>query len=215
MTYLPIKLVVLIAGMWLAACPAQAQDQTAIAFDGPVLVHRFTIPPGRAWGTITVDVAPAAWHVGQIDGPPATEAHVRAVMGRLAGIEVGGRCAGWVEGPTAYPCGFSVREFDLAGSVAQRFVGIVSDMTKPDTKRAQAAVDSRPPNAGALISPVLDVPRLVTLQLPRRYLGDKSKVIGGQLRFEIRAVSNPLVPSEFDHSSGVVTLRGGPHRASV
>jgi hypothetical protein len=43
--------------------------------------------------------------------------------------------------------------------------------------------------------------------MPSPYLGDQSRTFGGTLRFDIRALSNVLVPSKFDRSSGRVILR--------
>ena len=56
-------------------------------------------------------------------------------------------------------------------------------------------------------APRLDGERFVALRMPLPYLGDKSQALGGTLRFDIRAVSNVLVPSKFDRSSGLVILR--------
>ena len=97
----PMLQAALVAGACLvAACAAQAQGAPP-ASDAGVLVHRFTIPPQQSWGPISIELIPAAWRVGHLDGPPATEAQLQAALGGLAGMEFGGRCAGWVEGPTS------------------------------------------------------------------------------------------------------------------
>jgi hypothetical protein len=212
----PIVLAALVAGASLATAGAgSAQAQTAAPpSDNGVLVHRFTLPAKQSWGTISIALSPASWRVGHADGPPASETQLRAALGNLAGVELGGRCAGWVEGPTSYPCAFAVRELDFAGNVADRYAAIVNDSTAADPARAAAAVASRPRGieGSGLIAPVPDSARFVGLHAPLRYLGDKERTFGGRLRFEMRAVSNPLVPSEFERDSGLVMLRAGPAR---
>lgn len=197
-------------------CAAVHAQTNAPARDEAVsLVHRFTIPGKVAWGPISIELSAGSWRVGRVDGPPATEAQLRAVLSRLTSIEVGGRCAGWVEKATSYPCGFAIAELDLGGAVAERFSGITADWNSAPSEPAQmnpvvqGARDAEPAAHG-LISPVLDTERFVSLHAPLRYLGDKSRVLGTRLQFRFRAVTNSLVPSEFDRSSGAVVLRANP-----
>jgi hypothetical protein len=190
-------------------CFAQSHRQDDKSADEIVLVHRFAIPPKLTWGKVTVTFSPQAWHVGSPAGPVANAAQLHFVLGALNGIAIGGRCTGWVEGPTAYPCGYAVRSIGLDGQAGDRFSGTAMDWT-PDPKRAQAAIDERPhADMKGLISPLLDTSRFVGLQVPLDQLGHPRQVYGQRLMFEIRAVSNPLVPSLFDRASGQVTLCGG------
>jgi len=172
-----------------------------------VLVHVFRVPDGEAWGTVAIDLAAGAWHVGSASGPLAGEAQLRGTLRALTGLEIGGRCTGWVSGPTAYPCGFSLREVDLAGAVPQRYAAITVDQRSVATLRAASEVEVAQKHASSPRTPQLDEERFVALRLPAPYLGDKSQAFGGTLRFEIRALSNALVPSRFDRGSGQVILR--------
>ena len=202
----PVKLAALVASACLIVIAAQAQPAPAAPPDDHVLVHRFTIPPGQTWGTISVPLLPAAWRVGHIDGPRASEADLRGILDRSDGIEVGGRCTGWVEGTREYFCGFEVRGINVAGSGVGH-LSFVSDWAiAADAQRAQAAVQN--PNHPML----LDVSRFVRFRAPLPDAGHTS--FGRDLQFEIRAVSNPLLPSEFDRSGGMVILRGGQRGAA-
>ena len=138
----------------------------------------------------------------------ASEAQLRSVLAGLGGIEIGGRCAGWTEARTAYPCGFALRQLDLAGVVADRFGAMTADLDAPSGAERLLPIDDNPQlRSSGLISPVSQPPRFVALRAPLRYLGDKGAAFGGKLAFDLRAVSNSLVPSEFDRSSGTVILR--------
>ena len=200
---------VLIIAALITLAPGAAMADKMADHESVTLVHRFTLPARLAWGTVSISLAPQAWRVGHLDGPVATEAQLRIALGELASIEIGGRCAGWVEGATSYPCGFAVGEIDLAGSVGERFSGVSADWQTPGAQRRLPGTDRPDFRASGLIAPVLDAPRFVSVRAPLRYLGDKAIAFGGKLDFRIRAVSNALVPSEFDRSSGTVILRGG------
>ncbi len=93
-----------------------------------------------------------------------------------------------------------------------RYAAIANDWETADRQRAEAAVKARPPglDGTGLIAPLPDAARFVALRAPLRYLGDKGKSFGGRLQFEIRALSNALVPSQFERDSGMVILRAGP-----
>lgn len=179
--------------------------------DSVVLVHRFKLPAGLAWGRITVNLAPSQWRVGSADGPAASEAQLRAALGALNGISIGARCAGWVEGATSYPCGIAVASVDLAGTVRERFASISADWQPSPgaSSRRLPGTDTPAFRASGLLAPVLDTPRFVSVAMASPFLGDKSVAFGARFEFQIRAVSNPLVPSQFERDSGTVTLRGG------
>lgn len=194
--------------------PSHGEASAAPEGDAVSLFHRFTVPAKVAWGPISVELAPGNWRVGHLDGPVATEAQLRAVLARLTALEVGGRCAGWVEGPTSYPCGFAIADLDFGGTVEQRFSAITADQQVTIDSAQTKPMAGRTPGpdlaAHGLISPVLDVKRFVALRAPLRYLGDKSRALGARMQFRFRAVTNSLVPSEFDRASGAVVLHADP-----
>lgn len=193
-------------GAWLIAGGAAAQAVPASL--EIAVVHDFGLSHGESWGTVAVALAPGGWRVGGPGGAPATEAQLRSVLRTLAAIEVGGRCAGWVSGPTAYPCGFSVRGVDMAGAVQEHYAAIAVDQQSVASGRGRNALEvPAEMHASAPRSPQPDEERFVAVRMPLAYLGDKSQTYGGTLRFEIRAVSNSIVPSSFDRSSGLVILR--------
>lgn len=217
-----MKTRVSIATASLAACLASAgvcaqagNGASAPDREAFTLVHRFTIPVRIEWGSIAVELAPGGWRVGSAFGPPASDAQLRAVLSRLTRIEVGGHCAGWSEGLTVYPCGFAVADFDLGGLVEPRFSGLTVDWETPADAVQPNPVADRPratprPAAHGLISPALDAPRFVALRAPLRYLGDQSRAFGARMQFRFRCVTNALVPSEFDRTSGAIVLRADP-----
>lgn len=210
--YRPAASIALLVSALLAACLDEASAQPpARAEPGVALYHRFTLPAGAAWGDVAVSLQPHAWRVGSVDGPAATEADLRAALGRLGGIEIGGRCAGWVEGSTDYPCGFAVGEIDLAGMIGSRYSSIGYDRQGPSQQTRQTRLpgtDTPAFRASGLLAPVPDAMRFASVRAPLRYLGQRGAAFGARLAFRIRAVSNPLVPSQFDRGSGLVILRG-------
>jgi len=101
------------------------------AADDGALYHRFTIPARQAWGTVSIALAAQEWRVGSPEDPPASPAQLHAVLGNLGAIEIGGRCAGWVEASTLYPCGFALEALDFAGTVTERYAAINIDWDAP------------------------------------------------------------------------------------
>ena len=198
-----------------APCAAQALSQDGSAYERIVLVHRFTLPKKPAWGKFSIDLAPAAWRVGGVDGPPAHAAQLQGALGALGSIEIGGRCTGWVDGPTAYPCGFALREIGFTAQTVERHGGIVMDWT-PDPKRVQVAINTRPrADIKGLMAPLSDTQRFVAMHVAPYQLGDPAKAVGRKLEFEIRAVSNQLMPSSFDRASGLVSLCGAGQKLAM
>lgn len=190
-------------------CSAEAPDGGAILSQDIALVHRFDLPGKLAWGKISIKLDSAGWRVGDIDGPRANPAQMSVALGAMRAIEIGTRCTGWVEGPTAYPCGFAVRELGFSRETDDRQAAIAMDWT-PDPQRAQAAITARPQaDMKGLLAPVLDTPRFVRLRVSAQQFGNPEKSTGDKLEFEVRVVSNPLVPSLFDRKSGLLTVCGG------
>jgi hypothetical protein len=203
------------AGEATPSCALQDEDLATPAYDHIVLVHRFVIPEKFSWGKVSVALPPAAWRVGSADGPTASAAQLRVALRAFGGLQIGGRCAGQVDGSTAYPCGFAVRQLGFAAQTDDRQSGIAMDWTS-NSARARAAVDARQVNAmDDVFAPVPDTPRFVGLKLGPHQLGDIEKAFGRKLEFEIRAVSNPVSPSTFDRASGLVTLCGAGQKLAT
>lgn len=99
----------------LALVPATSTlgASAAAAGDGLELHARFDLAPGQAWSS--VQIAAAGWHLMSAAGTPAALAHLRAVPAGPHSVMIGGRCAGWVDGATVYPCGFAVEAVRLGG----------------------------------------------------------------------------------------------------
>jgi hypothetical protein len=191
---------------WAAAA---VRSQT-LAGPDVVLVHAFKIPSGESWGRISVELSSGGWRLGGPGGPPAGETQMRLALRTLVAVEVGGRCAGWIDGATAYPCGFSLREIDWNGTVTQRYAAIAVDqqsVVAAARELAEAGALAEPRASAVVTAPLVDDERFVALRLPWSYLGDKGETYGGTLQFDIRALSNVLAPSTFDRGSGLVILR--------
>ncbi|HTP72286.1 MAG TPA: hypothetical protein VML58_08715, partial [Burkholderiaceae bacterium] len=192
---------------WMA-CVAVTLAQEPAEVD-VVLVHAFRLPPGESWAPVIIDLSPGLWRVGGPSGPLASEGQLRLALGALIAVELGGRCAGWIDGATAYPCGFSLRDIDFAGAVPERYAAIAVDQQSVvAAARAQSEFDAAT-QRGASSSPTAvraDAERFVALRLPPAYLGDQRQAFGGALHFEIRALSNLVMPSRFDRASGQVVL---------
>jgi hypothetical protein len=152
----------------------------------------------------SIDLAAGGWRVGAIDGPPANEAQLRLALSALAGLEVGGRCTGWVEGATSYPCGFSLRKVVFAGVVIGEHPAIAMSGSAPEIDHSELA--DRSDRQGSAVSGLLrpEMQRLVVVRLLLGEFGDRGSAIGSRIQFEMRTVSNALVPSRFDRA----TLRG-------
>ncbi len=209
---LPGALALIVGTLFLArigdtrAQPAAPADAPADA--GTTLVHRFTLPAGPASHKVSVSLSTRAWHVGHADGPVASAAQMRLVLGRLAGVEIGARCAGWVDGRTEYPCGFAISEVGLAGSPAEaRFSAMAYDM---GSRAGSPGTDSPALRASGLTGPVRDDARLVTVKVPPRFVVGAQAAVsdGSTLTWHIRALSNPQFPSRVERDSGTVILRG-------
>jgi len=179
------------------------------------LYQRFAVPAKTTWGTVAIDLRAQTWRVGRIDGPAATEAELRAALDGAASLEIGAHCAGWVEVSTVYPCGFAVRDFGVRAG-GERFTAIATDLQPADAGAVRATSVPRPDlQAAGLIAPVPDAKRFVAVRVPQRFLQDLGAAYAGKLRFEFRAITNPLVPSEFDRSSAVVVLRDNHRHAQA
>jgi hypothetical protein len=204
-----------------ASSTGAAHAAEPIAPHGLTLVHRFTLPADLGWGSVSVSLTPSAWRVGHANGPVATEAQLRTVLANLAGVDIGARCTGWVDGGTSYPCSYAVTDIDFAGVVNEHSGALSADWrasadwgTSAEPHPRPTGTDSLVVHAPGAIAAVLDAPRFVAVRVPLRYLGNSAGTFGSKLDFRIRAVSNPLVPSRFDRDSGAVILRGG-HRNSA
>lgn len=186
--------------------PSTTPTRSSTSVDMVVLVHRITIPTDSSWGVTSMALSVGHWRVGDADGAVATAAELTAALQDVVSIEIGGVCRSWLDGPTLYPCGFSVRNVDLAGLVNDKYTAMEFDDGFGPMSSSNLTMPATPSTpSGTAATPA--VPRFVAVQLPHEYLRKANAALGGHLRFEVRAISNPLVPSQFDSTSGVVILR--------
>jgi hypothetical protein len=182
---------------------------TTVAQSGErVELHaRFDIAPGQNWATVRLEAAD--WHLGSLQGTQATPAQLKALMAGSHLLAVGGRCAGWVDGQTSYPCGFAIEVLKLDSELLMagplHAYGWESTLQARERSIAQASPEVR---ASGLIAPLPDEAKFVGVTLLR--VGTDKNPTESVLSFRIRALSNPLVPSIFDRTSGSVVLRNGP-----
>jgi hypothetical protein len=192
---------------WLIGAGGQAAAQEQ---DMPlVLVHRFTIAEPPAWSEVAVELAPGQWRVGGPDGPVASAWHLRTTLGALIAVEVGGCCSAWVDGPTAYPCGFTLSGFELLGLDVERDPASASPAAASTPERTEteafacAQQDTRargaPMRQGAML--------FVSIRPWLHNAGDHTPALGTALRFQFRGAVNHLHASKIDRASGVVILR--------
>ena len=201
----------LLCACTLAIAAVRAEQGAAPSID-TVLVHRFSLPHRNDWASVVIRLSAGGWHMGQAQGRSASALQLRIVLRDLVAIEIGARCVGWIDGPTVYPCGFSFRNVDFAGAVAEPYSAIAMDWEALNLARDLAAHGTQPErHASDVAAPRRrDAERFVALRLPPNYLGDQSATLGGTLRFEVRALTNAHAPSNFDRSSGLVILRARP-----
>jgi Laminin B (Domain IV) len=176
---------------WIAAALLAAASARA-----DTLVARFDLPPAGQWHAVSLPLAPGAWRVGRVEGPPADAARLRTVLSALQSLQVGGHCASQSDEGTSHPCGFTVADLDLAGRA---------------TLRAPVGAVDWPLPIDAAELPAPGAMRPVAVHAPAMFLGDQSKAYGGVLRFRFKAVSNTTKPSRFDSAAGgTVVLHGAP-----
>ncbi len=101
-----LALLLMMAGAWAQATTKEVQ----------YLFQRARLAPSSPSAMVVIDFAAGQWRVGAIDGPVATEAELRAVLGDLQGIVVSGSCAN-AAAKLPSPCAFALRHPDLAGVV--------------------------------------------------------------------------------------------------
>ena len=129
---------------WLVGCATASVRAQVPAGPDVVLVHAFKVPIGESWGPVSINLSSGGWRVGGPDGPLASDGQLRVVLRSLVAAEVGARCTGWVSGATAYPCGFSLREIDLAGAVEARYAAIAVDEQSGVAARDNVGLPGRP-----------------------------------------------------------------------
>lgn len=199
------------ASALLAICLSAAGGDVA-AQEQPVplvLVHRFTIAEPPSWGDVAVDLVPAQWRVGGPDGPLANAWQLRMALGRLVAVEVGGCCSAWADGPTAYPCGFTLRGFELLGLEVDREPASASPDASSSTERTgieafACARQHTPTREGTKHQRAM---RFVSIRPWLHNAGDHTRALNSTLRFQFRGIVNDLHASKVDPASGVVILR--------
>jgi hypothetical protein len=192
---------------WLIGAGGQAAAQEQ---DIPlVLAHRFTIAEPPAWSEVAVALAPGRWRVGGPDGPVASAWQLQTTLGGLIAVEVGGCCSAWVDGLTAYPCGFTLSGFELLGLDVDRDPASASPAaaSTPGLTETAAFVCAQqdtkarggPMRQGAM--------RFVSIRPWLHNAGDHTRALGTALRFQFRGAVNHVHASKIDRASGVVILR--------
>lgn len=196
---------VLAAWLITAGSGVTAQEQEVPL----VLVHRFAIAEPPSWGDVAVDLVPAQWRVGGPDGPLANAWQLRMALGGLVAVEVGGCCSAWADGPTAYPCGFTLRGFTLLGldvdrEPASASPGASSSPERPSTDAVACARQDTPARDGTKGPRAM---RFVSIRPWIHNAGDHTRALSSTLRFQFRGIVNDLHASKVDRASGVVILR--------
>lgn len=154
----------------------------------------------------------------------ASEAQLRAVLGRLTMLMIGGRCTAAVDAATWYPCSFALAAPELAGNAGDGWAAVSgwrgnSGLTLHRADGAAPGVASvraiSMPRAAALHAQAGVVPAdpfagLLGVLAPPRWLDDRAPTYGAKLAFRFRADSNEAMRSNVDRASGTVTLRSDP-----
>lgn len=190
----------------LAVVPHVGHAQP-VGADATALFASFTLAPGVEWATVSIPLAPQHWHVGRADGPAPSAARLGAVLTRIAQLQIGANCARWEEGATAYACGFAVDSLSI-GERAVTSHPVVAFDWSPTGETGARALERKSPELrrSGLLAPLQAPMRFVPVDLSARKIG--AAVPGEPIQFRFRAVSNPLVPSTFDRSSGTIVIRG-------
>lgn len=150
---------------------AQAQPAAGQA----ALYQPLAISADEGERVLAIDLSPGAWAVGSRDGPPATETQLRAVLQRLAGIRVGGRCAAALDHGAESPCDFALQPPD--------FAAIVVKTPRADLTLGWAATTAAVPR----ISHGFDPQRYFGLLAPERFLGSPIVERGASVALRFRA----------------------------
>lgn len=206
------------------AVPALAMSLVAMAQqpDGPqagdpasvprlVLYARFEASPSDAWHSVSIDLTPGRWRVGSIDGPPADEPQLRAVLSDLQDLAIGGRCLP-VQRERVSTCTFTFAEFDLAG-IERDVAGRMPEGWSSATGATLLAI------GGVTAYPQIEQKRrfgrasndiagleMAVVQAPARFLGNRADAYGKALRFRFQVPRDADGRTAFDASQAVVIL---------
>jgi hypothetical protein len=204
-------------GLLLVACGALGASaaphaQSAQAAPGVSLYHRLALASTGAEHRLAIELSPRAWAVGRPDGPPASEAQLRAVLGQLAGIEIGGRCAQRAGNTAARACTFALAPPDFAGIVIKDHRGDTAlgwaATATASSERSGAARD-----APANPRPGFDAMRYFGLLAPEHFVDTPIAPLGARLALRYRAGAGELLPAGLDRASASLILHGGPSGA--
>jgi hypothetical protein len=191
-----------------AAASAALLLGPAAAAGDPIELHAlFKLAPGFGWAVVQLEAKD--WRLGSPGGPVAAPDQVRAALDQPHSLHIGGRCAGWAESATSYPCGVEVdglvRGDRSLLPYAMRAYGW--EIT-PEVRQRVLSRSSDDLRASPLISPLPDAPQWVGVQLRVPRVAEHADRVA-TLSFRIRALSNVFAPSTFERASGSVVLRAG------
>ncbi len=194
----------------LATGAALFQPRQALAEAPPLLlVQPFRLEGLDRWTTVVLSADPAAWRVGRADGPPATAAQLKAVLGAAKLLAVGLRCREARQDNTRYPCGLELAGPAVAPAAGLRWFATTGDtLTRYDDRGAPASVLASSMSGEA---PPLARVLQAGLGVGEDYLGlftlgGDWAAQGAGLALRLRVGSSPLRAAQPDLASGLVTI---------
>lgn len=188
-----------ILGTTAAALAGVLGGEAALA--QTMLYQRLRVDSVVAQPTVlAVDLSPQAWRVGGPDGPAASEAQLRSVLGSLAGIAVADRCND-VRG-RALDCSVALPAPDYAGIVLR------------DGARG-AQVIGWVATGAANPAPRFDTTRYLGLLAPQRWLGSAVASQGLGMAWRYRVALGASLPPGFDLARASLVLVGGEPRVPL
>ena len=179
------------------------------------LYHGLEVATPGQWSDLSVPMEPSAWHAGRPDGPMATDAQLKSVLGSLGALAIGARCKGVSSGPTFYSWAFelavpAVTSMSREGALGFRkgWRSTSGDtLTLYDQGSIQAwSIPDKVAAANARYYPPGVEPDFLGLLAPQGFGAGGSLVPGTSLNLRFRVVSNGLAPSCVDVHNGMVIM---------
>lgn len=168
-----------------------APQPVPVVVEAVFLFQRVELGLAKRALTLSVDFTPAAWHVGSPDGPVATDAQLKSVLGDLQRIVVVGHCADGILTAPKRPCAFILGTPDFAGIVNVQMEGEVFGWVA--TARASKAA------AGNEASPAMDYFGLLS---PLRYANPSGA--GAMVALRYHDAGTTQLPRGFDRSAATL-----------
>jgi hypothetical protein len=192
-----------------AACLAVPAATQATSAAPTALYQRFEVDRSGEWTTVSLRLDPQAWRTGNPDGPAATPKQWFAAMGALKSLVIGADCAPVVDGPTSYPCAFSVArailDDDAPSDVSTQDWRSTSMSTLHSTE-LQIVSAVATPHTPPPVAP-LNVGRpFVGLIAPAALRDKVAQANSRVLRVHVRAGSTPMAHTDAKVGSGLLIL---------